>query len=242
MFYIWHRGHTQLFWDIKQNQPERQRMVDSLFVAVFGELTSGSFVEIGCYDGINAGVITPLADLGWKGLCVDANPGQAQACRKNHKQNPNVETVAMAVGAFEGKVKLYGGGAGATVNEDYKKAAKNIGWAGHLKDAGEVPQTTLNKLLEGHNFEPGFELLSVDVEGNEPDVFEAFDLEHWKPMMMVIEMTDGHPDFKTFHDLNQRYIVLREKILASGYSEIHRDEINTVYVRSDLQHTFQEHS
>lgn len=236
MYYVWHRGHTQLYWDIKggdKGQRQRQQKLNDLFVRAFGEIDNGSFVEVGCFDGINAGVITPLADKGWKGLCLDANPGQVDACKRNHKDNKAVEVVHTAVGAFKGEVTLYGGGAGATVNETYRNAAKSISWTGKLNDCGKVPQTTLDELLETHGFTPGFEVLSVDVEGNEPEVFEAFDLEKWRPKMMVVEMTDGHPDFKNKTELNKGYHNLRNKITSSGYEEVYRDIINTVYFRKD---------
>lgn len=236
MFYAWHRGHTQLYWDIKggqTGQKKRQQCLNDLFVRAFGEIKDGSFVEVGCFNGIDAGIITPLADLGWKGLCIDANQGQVKACKANHKQNPAVEVVHCAVGDKEGEVTLYGGGPGATVNEDYRAAAKSISWTGPLNKVGKVPQKTLNQLLEAHEFQPEFEVLSVDVEGHEFEVFEGFDLNKWKPKMMVVEMTDNHPSFKNKTNLNQKYIKLREKIISSGYKEVYRDVINTVYLRED---------
>lgn len=228
MFYTWHRGHTQLYWDLPQEQ--RQSSLNDLLLKAFGEKTTGTFVEIGCFNGIDCGVITPLADLGWKGLCVDASYVQAAECANNHKRNPNVVTCNVAVGEEDRIVSLYGHGAGATVNEEYVHAVKDISWTGYLGKVGEVQQTTLEKLLKAFDFEPGFDLLSVDVEGHEPEVFAGFDLSFWHPKMLVVEMTDGHPDFLNKAALNARYAELRNKILNSGYEQVHRDIINTVYV------------
>jgi FkbM family methyltransferase len=189
-------------------------------------------VEVGCFNGVDCGVITPLADLGWKGLCIDASSFQAAACSLNHSKNPKVITVCVAVGAHDGVVSLYGHGAGATVNEEYRNVMTDISWVGSMEKVGEVPQTTLTKLLNEYNFQPGFELLSVDVEGHEPEVFDGFDLAYWHPKVMVIEMTDNHPDFANKSVLNERYQALRQKILNEGYKEVHRDIINTVYVFS----------
>lgn len=231
MYYVWTRGHTQLFWD-EPNQAKRQEKLNDLFVTTFGKINDGSFVEVGCFDGVNYGIILPLADLGWKGLCLDANLAQVNVCKNNHKNNPAVTVVHSAVGAFEGEVTLFGNGSGATVNEAYRQAASTISWAGSLHNNGRVPQKTLNQLLEEHDFQPQFEVLSVDVEGNESEVFEGFDLNHWKPRMMVVEMTDGHPDFRDKTELNEGYHKLRNKITSSGYKEVYRDIINTVYLRS----------
>lgn len=235
MFYKWTRGCTQLFWDIKGDQPARWAKVNDLFLEVFGEMSDGTFVEIGAHDGINGGVTLPLADLGWEGMFVEANPDVAQICANNHSDNPNVTVVSAAVVEKLGKgnVTLWGSGMGATCNEGYREIAKDISWAGIGTGPGKsVRSVTLEQLLVHQGIKKNFELLSVDVEGNEPEVFEGFDLTEWMPKMLVVEMTDGHPDFTNFTDLNRRYKKLREHIVSAGYTERYRDIINTVYVRN----------
>ena len=46
---------------------------------------------------------------------------------------------------------------------------------------------TLNDLLKKYKINRGFELLSIDVEGNELDVLKGFDIEYWKPKIIIIE-------------------------------------------------------
>ena len=46
----------------------------------------GTFVEFGCTDGITNSNSWPLKQLGWHGLCIEANPLElklAQQCRRN---------------------------------------------------------------------------------------------------------------------------------------------------------------
>jgi len=204
-----------------------------MFEEVFGELADGTFVEVGANDGLGGGVTPPLADMGWTGVYVEANPHEAQTCANNHMDNPNVRVVNRAIKNRSGKATLWGAGMGATCDPEYREVAKNISWAGIGNSPGiDVKCMTLQELLERCDIKPGFELLSVDVEGGELEVFDSFDLKEWMPKMLVVEMTDDHPDFVDFDDLNAKYAALRARILDHGYKEIYRDIINTVYVRS----------
>ena len=80
----------------------------------------------------------------------------------------------------------------------------------------------------------GFDLLVIDVEGAERQVFAGFDLEKWMPKTLLVELEDEHPDFRD----NQRVVrdagMIRSRIEAAGYRDYFRDHINTLYVRNDV--------
>ena len=78
-----------------------------------------------------------------------------------------------------------------------------------------------------------FDVLVVDVEGKEAEVFETFELDEWKPKMLIIELEDEHPSFQKYEDLVNRIKDLRQYILDKGYTEIFKDHINTVFVRNE---------
>jgi hypothetical protein len=66
----------------------------------------------------------------------------------------------------------------------------------------------------------GFDLLVIDVEGAERQVFAGFDLEKWMPKTLLVELEDEHPDFLD----NQRVVrdagMIRSRIEAAGYRDI----------------------
>jgi hypothetical protein len=66
----------------------------------------------------------------------------------------------------------------------------------------------------------GFDLLVIDVEGAERQVFASFDLEKWMPKTLLVELEDEHPDFLD----NQRVVrdagMIRSRIEAAGYRDI----------------------
>ena len=229
MYYKFDRGHTQLFWDDKDPKVRAQKLND-LLIRYFGEIDNGTFVEVGAHNGLDCGITPPLADKGWNGLYIEASPFWAQECANNHKDNKNVKVMNVAIGDHRGTVTLHGSDAGATVSESYlKEVCAHVPWTGNHTSKKEIKMITLEDALRAAKIKQGFEVLSVDVEGSEPEVFAGFRLDYWKPRLMMIEMLDAHPELKQFESHAKKYQALRELYRANGYDEIFADEVNTVF-------------
>ncbi len=196
------------------------RGVDAIYKAAFGHLKQGVFVEVGAYDGQSFSNTCFLADLGWRGLYAEPVPAYAAACVERHRDNPGVTVVNTAVGAAAGATELHLAGALTTKNDDVYSAYRHISWAKDALSRRTVtaPVTTLDRLLEDHGIAAGFELLIVDVEGGEPDVFAGFDLARWKPRMLIVELADHHPDFIALESIRAPAAAVRRQILAAGYT------------------------
>ena len=207
------------------------RGLDAIYNAAFGNLKRGVFVEVVAYDGQFVSNTCFLADLGWRGVYVEAIPQFAAACAKRHQRNPDVTVVNAAVGKAAGTTELHLAGVLSTKNENFYSAYRNISWAKKLLSHRKVtaPVVTLNDLLDEHKVPDGFELLVVDVEGGEPDVFAGFDLTRWKPKMLIIELEDHHPDFMKIESIREPIAQLRRYILGAGYTELYVDAINTIF-------------
>ena len=78
-----------------------------------------------------------------------------------------------------------------------------------------------------------FDLLVVDVEGKESEIFQTFELNEWKPKMIIVELEDEHPTFQKYPDFVERVQQLRSYILDEGYTEIYKNQWNTVFVSHD---------
>ena len=207
------------------------RGLDAIYNAVFGNLKHGVFVEVGAYDGQSVSNTCFLADLGWRGVYVEPIPEFAAACATRHRRNPNVTVVNAAVGREAGIMELHLAGALCTTNDNFYSAYRNISWAKGLLSHRNVtaPVMTLNGLLDEHKVPNGFELLVVDVEGGEPDVFAEFALARWKPKVLIVELEDHHPDFGRIESIREPIAQLRRDILGAGYIQIYVDSINTIF-------------
>jgi FkbM family methyltransferase len=207
------------------------RGLDAIYNAAFGHLKQGVFVEVGAYDGQAFSNTCFLADLGWRGLYVEPVPDFAAACAKRHRDNPGVAIVNTAVGGAAGETELHVAGAMTTKNDDVYCAYQNLPWAKGALSGRTVTAavTTLDRLLEERGIPAGFELLVVDVEGCEPEVFAGFDLARWKPKMLIVELADRHPDFIALECIRAAAAGVRRQILEAGYTEAYIDSINTVF-------------
>ncbi len=200
-----------------------------------GRRTDGEFVEVGAYDGYLASNTWGLARAGWKGLYIEPVPEHADMCRKNHAKHRNVEVVNVAVGSDDGETDIMVAGPLSTIDSAQAAEAVDIGLLTQreLSNRIRVPIRRLDALLSEHGANQGFDLLVVDVEGAEEQVFEGFDVAEWQPAMLIVELTDLRPDKAYARAAAAR---VGNSILSCGYTTVFKDAGNTVFVRNDRLH------
>jgi hypothetical protein len=81
----------------------------------------------------------------------------------------------------------------------------------------KTPVRTLNYLLNEVDF-PRLDVLSVDTEGTEIDVFLGFDLARWEPKCIVSESWNEHG-------------LVYQYLTAFGYRHVERRSPNDFYLR-----------
>lgn len=201
-----------------------------LYELAFGKRANGYFVEVGAFDGETFSNSSFLADLGWTGVLIEPMPAFAEMCRERHRQN-DVTVVDKAVGASSGLVSLYAAGALSSTSERQIEEYRHVDWAQESVRSAQpvtVELTTLDELLLAAEAPIGFDLLVVDVEGGESAVFEGFDIDHWRPKIMIVELADTHPDLQTTRVADA---ALGRSIAERGYGVLYKDSINTVFFR-----------
>ncbi len=197
-------------------------------------LEQGFFVEVGAYDGERFSNTSWLADNGWRGVYVEPSATFSRLCRLRHcLNNAVVKNVAAGEGPAEGKLMQIG--SLSTLSTDTFEEYERIPWAKQqIKKKLKSKTTriqTLDSILEGTRCPEKFELLVVDVEGFEENVFRGFELQRWQPRLVIVELCDIHPDFSGNAKLVESARRVRELILAAGYEQVYCDEINTIFQR-----------
>jgi FkbM family methyltransferase len=207
--------------------------LSTIYEKVFGRTSTGTFVEVGGYDGESFSNTSCLADVGWSGLYVEPVPAFAQQCSFRHKNN-NVLVAQRAISQEPGKITLHVGGTLTTTKKGHVEAYNEIDWAKghHHGQQIEVRCDRLDTIMTKAQTPKNFDLLVVDVEGSEPEVFRSFDLDVWQPRMMIVELEDEHQSFQTYIDIVNPIKELRAKIVSSGYKELYKDQINTIFIRT----------
>jgi FkbM family methyltransferase len=208
--------------------------LDFLFRQFLGERDSGTFVEIGANDGISCSNTWGLSERGWTGFMVEPITESASACRKNHKGHPLVSIHQYAIGSLD-DVNLSFAVAGmlTTANPNLEAEYVATEWATPFmtNDKIGIQSKKLDTFLAEIGIEENFDVLVVDVEGFETEVFAGFSLDLWRPKLLIVELVDTHPDLKSTSKIDAR---LGRSIQLAGYTIVYKDYINTVFIRDDV--------
>lgn len=195
----------------------------ALYHEHFPNKTDGCYVEVGAFDGVTFGHTSPLAKLGWRGLCIEPFPEYAEMCRKNMR-GLNVAVETCAVGDHEGEVTLYPYLACSTTNLTEFTLSNGV----NPNYKVQVPLYTLNQLLERNNIPEAFDVLCMDVEGDELKVLAAFDVAKWRPKMVISESNELH----ILPELHRKGALIWKFFKDAGYQRVYVDAINSIYVRA----------
>jgi FkbM family methyltransferase len=186
-----------------------QRLIQEFFDGT----PSPFFVDVGAADPQIGSQSWHLERIGWSGLLVEPRPDMAEKLRRERRA-PVFEVVCSSP-ANAGRVMslhLRGG---------YSSLSENLVIAG-LQPQGlvKVQVRTLDDLLAETKAPRPLDLVSIDVEGHEIEVLAGFDLDKWKPRLILIE--DHVLDLRLHRLLQQR-----------GYKWVRRTGLNAWYVPAD---------
>jgi FkbM family methyltransferase len=182
----------------------------------------GWFVEVGAFDGETFSNSAGLADRGWHGLYVEPHPLFVEYCRTRHGANPNLRIEHCAVGRAAGEGVISSDGVFSSVSS---ADAPSTG----ADDRVPIRIERLDTLLVRHAVPQGFDLLIVDVEGQEDAVFDGFDLDAWRPRMLIVEL--GAVGYLAPDSADPR-LAIHRRLLGGGYTVLYWDTVNIVYWRS----------
>jgi len=206
--------------------------LNKIYTKYFGLFTNNRlFVEVGAYDGESVSNTSGLADSGWRGVYIEPVHEFYLKCVDRHKNN-NVIVSNVSIGLEEGFQKTYKNGALSSLDQNYAQIGiSKFNYPQYTEDI--CYQLKLETFLIKNNIPYDFDLLVVDVEGKEHEVFYSFDMNKWKSKMIIVELVDDHAFFKTNITIRDEVKNLREYIKSFNYNEIYRDDINTIFIKNN---------
>lgn len=207
--------------------------LNQIYEKYFGLFANNKmFVEVGAYDGESVSNTSGLADAGWKGIYVEPVHSNYLKCLERHRGN-DVIVSNLSIGLEEGVQKVYSNGILSSLDKEHATIGINkFNYPQYTKEV--CYQLRMDNFLKSYNVSPNFDLLVVDVEGKEDEVFYSFDLNYWKPKMMIVELVDDHQCFQENQNILEKVKKLRTFIGECSYQEIYRDDINTIFVSNDI--------
>jgi FkbM family methyltransferase len=187
---------------------------ESEIVREFLGAEPGFFVDVGANDPKDGSQTWHLEQRGWTGVLVEPQPALAQRLR--HERTAKVHAVACSSPANAGAtMTLYLAGIQSSLNPDHFvfKMRRN--------GSVEVPVRTLDEVLSDANAPIPIDFVSIDVEAHEIEVLDGFDLDRWKPKLILIEDM-------VFDRRLHRYLESR------SYKWVRRTAINSWYVPASV--------
>jgi len=149
----------------------------------------GFYVDIGCNHPFKGSNTLSLYSRGWRGIAVDGNP---ELVRLFKRFRPRDTAICAVVSDREGQMTFTISKTPelSTVSSDFER--ERIGEAG-VKERVEVTAMRLETIMRSGHVPPSFDLLSVDVEDHDYEVLTSFNIDEFRPRLVVIEMHGFQP-------------------------------------------------
>lgn len=173
----------------------------------------GFFVEFGATDGVLLSNTYLLeAAFGWTGLLAEPNPGFWKDLNKNRSCALSQACIAGVTG--EEVEFVFAAEFGAMTRHAIadKHGDRRLAYKADEKNVARLTTISLHDFLAEHNAPKHIDYISVDTEGSELEILEAFPFEAWDVRHWTIE---------------HNYTPIREKIheimTANGYTRVQAD-------------------
>lgn len=149
-------------------------------------------VDVGARGRIRSNSYDLLTLLGWRGVLVEANP-ELRGSIEREFSGTNFTLVSCAVGLEEGILPFFIGD-----NEDVSSLLlESTSTWGSVQKVVDVPVRPLASILAEQQVPQDFDVLSLDIEGLDVNVFDDLILNsQYRPRIVVIEASYN---FKTRH-------------------------------------------
>ena len=177
----------------------------------FGNRKEGFYVDVGANHPTVDSQSWHLEQLGWTGLLLEPLPAYC-AMLKSERRGTVVQCACSSPENHGKKLNLISAGVHSTLN------ASPIALGASSQEIVEVDCRTLDSVLDEQKVAPGFDFISIDIEGHEMEMFKGFDLKRWKPRLVLLE------DHVVSHEKHNHMV-------SNGYRLILRTGLNSWYVR-----------
>lgn len=154
----------------------------------------GYFVEFGAYDGTSHSNSKLLEErFDWTGLLAEPNPDMAEALR--HSRTATVDDRCVwDVSGDTVELLLTGDAELCTVVDHAGRDLHTDARRATAVRTVAVPTVSLDDLLAEHDAPAEFDFLSVDTEGTELRILQAFDFAAHRPRLVAVEHNGRRAD------------------------------------------------
>jgi FkbM family methyltransferase len=192
--------------------------VDALIELFFPRTHIGSCVEVGAVDGVYFSNTLHFEQLGWKALCIEPNTYYHAALQRNRNlMLPYAISNENRNQAVLHRVKIGDTYDAATALQLDPTLMQQLRPGITEMDDIFVDVRTLDFSLQQVGW-TSVDFVSIDTEGTELNVLMGFNLNYWKPKLLVIEDNCSTPQIVQY-------------LMPLGYGKVLRYRVNDFYLR-----------
>ena len=176
----------------------------------FKNKKNGFYVDVGANDPVIESQTYHLEKSGWMGLLIEPLNNYCNEL-KEKRTGVVIQNACSAPKNHLKTLRLLVAGGHSTLNEN------PIALGTKSQQYVDVVCKTLDSILTENVVKPGFDFISIDIEGHELEMFKGFSIEKWRPNLVLLED----------HVVNLKKHKL---MISNGYQLIMRTGLNSWYV------------
>ncbi len=200
--------------------------IDLIITKLLNSKNKGIYIDVGCHHPFLNNHSYLLYKSGWEGINIDIDYNSIDMFNFFRKSDVNIQT---AVTDHKGEVDLF---------FYHNRAAKNTiskEFGSDAKEQKKINSDTLNNIIENSKFKNSkIDFVSIDVEGNEMNVLNGFNLKKYKPKLILLEFM--LPNKKEFYEKDINEITNSEIykfLIKNEYKLINWNHDDLLFMRLD---------
>ncbi len=178
---------------------------DLIVDSILGYKKNGFYVDVGANHPSLLNNTKRFYDRGWRGVNIEPNPTMFNLLQNERKDDININ---MGVGNRTGKMNYYLLDPDVLSTFNPKAARKAISSRGAvLKNEQPIRISTLKDILGSLTIDRSIDFMSIDVEGFEKEVIAGGDWQHYRPRLILLEISQrGKELIKIMQGTNYRLV------------------------------------
>ena len=163
--------------------------LDMLADDFFKNKSKGAYIDVGCHHPFLNNNTYKLYKRGWRGINIDLDFNTIEMFNFFRGYDLNIEA---AVSNTHGEKEFYFFHNRSAINTLSEKSGIKA------KEVKKIKTITLNSIIENSKYKnEKIDYVSIDVEGHELEVIKGFNLDKYKPNLIILEFID--PNIKEFY-------------------------------------------
>jgi FkbM family methyltransferase len=160
-----------------------QNFEDVMLARLFGEQSSGFYIDIGAWHPTELSVTKHFYDLGWSGINVEPLRKQYELFIAKRPRDLNL---CVAVTDHKGPLRFYECASNASLSTIDDALAATLAKEGHEITSYTVDAVTPAEIF-AHSKGKTIDFVKIDVEGCEERILRSVDWQSFRPRALVIE-------------------------------------------------------